>query len=226
MPTIQVKNSSTGAMGTSAAKRSRYEKEETAFGLIPAAAYAIGDTLTFDNFPMKSLIHAEFVAGTTSLEIFHGADLSSPITWDILQTNGVTADINYVVTYIRGTGLVNTAESEAGEGEAIKLNVQPPAPTATTVSANSIGTTTATLRGTVNPSGAASTVVEFQYGTTSGVYTTTVAAGQSPLAWGSTGVSVTKALTGLTTGTAYYFRVKATTVSGTVYGSELTFTTS
>jgi hypothetical protein len=226
MPTIQVKNSATGAMGTKAAQRSRYEKAETAFGVIPAAAYAIGDTLSLDHSPMKSLIHAEFVAGTTALEIFHGADLSSPVVWDILQTNGVTADINYVVTYIRGTGNVNTSTAEAGEGVLIRLNVQPPVATVTTVSANSILATSATLRGTVDPNGAAATTVEFQYGTTTGVYTTTVAAAQSPLAWGTTGVSVSKGLTGLTTGTQYFFRVKATTVSGIVYGSELNFTTS
>jgi len=226
MPTVQVKNSTTGDMGDKAAKRSRYEKAETAYGKIPAEAYEIGDTLSFDDIPMKNLIHAQFRAGSTNLEIFHGADLSSAVVWDILQTNGVTADIDYVVTYIRGTGHVKTAADTTGDGELIQLNVQPPAAEVVTSSAASVLTTSATLRGTVDPNGAPSATVEFEYGTATGVYTTTVAATQSPLAWGSSPVSVSKGVTGLTTGTDYFYRVKATTASGVVYGDEVTFTTS
>lgn len=226
MATKQVKNSSTGAMGTSAAKRARYEKSEISYGKIPAAAFAIGDTLSFDHIPMKELIHGIFEAGSTSLEVFHGADLSSAIVWDLAQTNGVTADIDYKVTYIRGTGKVKDSTATAGEGDLIKLTLLPPAAAATTSAASSVGTTTATLNGTVDPNGAAATTVSFEYGTTTGVYTTTVAAAESPLAWFTTAQNVSKGLTGLTTATAYYYRTKATTVTGTVYGTEQTFTTS
>ena len=225
MATVQVKNSSTGDMGTSAAKRARYEKSEVAYGKIPAAAFAIGDTVSFDDIPMKELIHATFKAGTTSLEMFNGANLSSAVVWDLAQTNGVTADINYKVTYIRGTGKVKDSSTTAGEGKLIKLTLLPPAAVAVTSAASSVGATTATLNGTVDPNGAASTVVQFEYGTATGVYTTTVAATASPLSWATTAQAVSKGLTGLVTATDYFYRTKATTVTGTVYGTEQTFTT-
>ena len=226
MATVQVKNSSTGSMGTSAAKRARYEKSEISYGRIPAAAYAVGDTLSFDHIPMKELIHGIFEVGSTSLEIFHGADLSSALIWDIAQTNGVSGDLDYKVTYIRGTGKVKDSVDTAGEGELIKITILPPAAVVTTENASSVGTTTVTLNGTVNPHGAASTTVQFQYGTVSGTYTTTVDATQSPLGWFTTAQNVSKGLTGLTSATTYYYRTVATTVTGTVYGTEKSFTTS
>lgn len=122
MATKQVKNSVTGTMGTKAAKRSRYEKSEVAYGKIPAAAYAVGDTLSFDDIPLKELIHARFVGNSEVLEIFHGADISSAIAFDV-SNSAAAADISYVITYIRGTGKVKTSANEAGDGELIKLTI-------------------------------------------------------------------------------------------------------
>ena len=60
--TRSVKNSigvgALGQLGTKGAKRSRYEKSEIAYGRIPATAYAKGDTLVFDQIPMKDIINA------------------------------------------------------------------------------------------------------------------------------------------------------------------------
>jgi hypothetical protein len=122
MSTVQVKNSSTGAMSTKAAKRSRYEKLETGYGKIPAAAYAVGDTLSFDHFPMKSIVYAKFVSNGYSLEVFHGTDVSSALAFDIHNSSSA-ADISYVISYIKGTGNVNTSTAEAGEGVRLQLTV-------------------------------------------------------------------------------------------------------
>lgn len=129
MATVQVKNSTTGTMGTVAAKRARYEKSEVSYGKIPAAAYAAGDTLSFDHIPMKELIHARFVAIADNnsdtpavLEVFHGASLASALDFDIIN-DGDTADISYVVTYIRGTGKVKDSSTTAGEGKLLKITV-------------------------------------------------------------------------------------------------------
>lgn len=128
MSTVVVKNSETGAMGSAAAKRSRYEKAEMAYGFIPAAAYNVGDTLEFDGIPMKKLIYAKFVAtanlnsDTTSLELFAGTDISSPVAWDIVNDTA-TGDINYFVTYIRGTGKIKDGIAVAGEGQLISLTI-------------------------------------------------------------------------------------------------------
>lgn len=225
MADVIVKNSPTGTMGTIAAKRTRYEKMETAYGQIPSEAFEIGDTLVLDQIPMKELIFAKFKAGTTELEILPGADISSAIVWDLAQTNGVTADIDYVVEYIRGTGRTDVSVHGVGEGQKIELTVKPPVAVAVAVTPTPIAATTATLKGTVDPNGAAATTVVFEYGIETGVYTVTTDATQSPLAWATTAQNVSIGLTGLTAETEYFFRVKATTVSGIVYSDELSFTT-
>ncbi|MFH0888518.1 MAG: hypothetical protein V1871_04850, partial [Planctomycetota bacterium] len=97
-------------------------------------------------------------------------------------------------------------------------------PTCTTNSATNIGSTSATLNGTVNPNGLDVTACYFQYGTTS--YATDTS-NVSPLPGsGTTGVAVSINITGLTAGTAYnYYRVVATNSGGTTQGNNLTFTT-
>ena len=129
MATLQVKNSATGTMGIKAAKRSRFEKSETSYGKIPAAAYQVGDTLSFNHIPMKELIHARFVALADNnsntpavLELFTGDDLSNALAFDLIN-DGDTADISYFVTYIRGTGKVKDNVTTAGEGKLIKITV-------------------------------------------------------------------------------------------------------
>ena len=127
MPNIEVKNSSTGTMGTKASKRTRYEKMETGYGKIPAAAYAVGDTLFFSGFPSKELVYARFVSNGESLDIFHGADLSSAVDFDIIN-DGDPADISYVFHYKKGTGNVKTSADETGDGILLRLTIASSAP--------------------------------------------------------------------------------------------------
>jgi uncharacterized repeat protein (TIGR03803 family) len=100
----------------------------------------------------------------------------------------------------------------------------PQPPTVVTGAALSITASGASLQGTVNPNGNASSW-QFDYGTTT-------AYGQSlPLVPGVTGsgtspevVNVT--LTGLLPNTTYHYRLRATSSNGTANGSDATFTTS
>jgi hypothetical protein len=79
----------------------------------------------------------------------------------------------------------------------------------------------ATLKGTVDPNGSA-TSVSFEYGMTTSYGSTTapqsIGAGQNP-------VAVSQTVAGLICGTPYHFRVVATTSSGTTRGLDQTFTT-
>ena len=96
------------------------------------------------------------------------------------------------------------------------------APTAITGPVSATGPTTATLTGTVNPNGDA-TSWYFEYGktTTYGTKTGTTNAGA-----GTTSTSVSFALTGLTAGTTYHYRLVASNSGGAIQGADGIFTTS
>ncbi len=97
------------------------------------------------------------------------------------------------------------------------------APTATTLAASAISTSSATLNGQVNANNATTTVT-FEWGTTTSLGSSFSATPSSVT--GTTTTNVTGNLTGLSANTTYYFRVKAVNASGTTYGSTLNFTTS
>jgi hypothetical protein len=94
-------------------------------------------------------------------------------------------------------------------------------PTVTTLPATGVNSTTATLNGTVNPNGNATTYF-FQWGTTTG-YGNTTPAGSLPA--GSSAVPVSAGLSGLNPNTTYHFRLVATNAGGRVEGADLTFFT-
>ena len=97
-----------------------------------------------------------------------------------------------------------------------------PAPTVATQAASSIAQTTATLNGQINANGANATVT-FEYGTTTS-YGNTINADPSTVT-GSSNTSVSSNLTNLTANTTYHFRVKAENSGGTIYGDDMSFTT-
>ena len=95
-------------------------------------------------------------------------------------------------------------------------------PSAITGPVTSVGPTTATATGTVNPNGQATTwYVEYGTSTSYGTKTANVSAGS-----GTANMAVSGSLTGLTAGTTYHYRVVATNASGTARGSDGIFTTS
>jgi len=76
------------------------------------------------------------------------------------------------------------------------------------------------LNGTVNPNGF-TTSVHFQYGTTTSYGSTTSNQSYS----GNTTRAVSANISGLAANTTYHFRIVATNIHGTRYGSDRTFTT-
>ncbi len=108
-------------------------------------------------------------------------------------------------------------------GNELNFNTPCPAPSVTTIDATNVGSTTATLNGSVNANGS-STTVTFEYGTSTS-YGSTVAASQSPVL-GSSNTSVSANITGLTPNATYHFRIKVVFCGGTAYGNDRTFTTS
>jgi hypothetical protein len=94
-------------------------------------------------------------------------------------------------------------------------------PGATTGPPSSIGQTTVTFTGSVNPHGAATTY-EFEYGTTKAYGAKTAA---KPLGSGTSVKHVADAVSGLTPFTKYHFRIVATNAKGSTLGGDRTFTT-
>ena len=95
-------------------------------------------------------------------------------------------------------------------------------PSATTGPVTSVGPTSATISGTVNPNGAATTA-RFEYGTSTSYGSQTQSASVGS---GSNGVGVSATISGLKPGTTYHYRVIATNSSGTVNGADGILTTS
>ena len=99
----------------------------------------------------------------------------------------------------------------------------PSAPAISTPTASGIDASSATLNGTVNPSGATVTDCHFDFGTTN-AYGSAVSCSPAPGS-GTTDVPVSGALTALLPGTTYHFRLVATNSVNTSDSNDQTFST-
>jgi GH25 family lysozyme M1 (1,4-beta-N-acetylmuramidase) len=97
----------------------------------------------------------------------------------------------------------------------------PTTPTVQTQPATTVSSNWATLNMSVNPNGA-STTVYFAYGTSTNYSSTTFPVNSGA---GTTTVTASTAVTGLTPGTTFHFQAIASNPSGISYGSDVSFTT-
>ncbi len=95
-------------------------------------------------------------------------------------------------------------------------------PAVVTAPASSVGTSSATLNGSVNPNGQLTTY-SFEYGKTTSYGTKTPSGNAGS---GTDPTNVSAAISGLSTGQVYHFRLDATSNAGTVLGADMTFTPS
>src|SRR5579864_7475952 len=95
------------------------------------------------------------------------------------------------------------------------------APTALTASATSIGATSATVSGSVNPNGVATSWF-FEYGTSTAYGSTTSSKNAGS---GTNSVSVSAGLSNLAAGTTYHYRLVAKSNAGTTHGADQSFST-
>jgi hypothetical protein len=96
-------------------------------------------------------------------------------------------------------------------------------PTAVTKGATSVAQTEAVLSATVNPNGADVDECSFEYGTTTS-YGSSVRCASLPGS-GTSPVTVSASLGGLSANTAYHFRIAVEYATGSGQGADLTFTT-
>ena len=121
--------------------------------------------------------------------------------------------------YVRSYGL-NSAG--IGYGNEVSFTTSGRAPQAITLDASNLQSNSVTVNGTVNPNDLP-TSVTFEWGATTD-YGNTVSPMQNTVT-GNTQVNLNAALTGLSEGTTYHVRIKATNQIGTTYGEDQLFTT-
>jgi hypothetical protein len=116
--------------------------------------------------------------------------------------------------------IVATSSAGTSKGADRSFSTIPP-PTVATGEANNIGPTSATVAGTVNPQGLATTYL-FEYGKTTkyGSKTASKSAGS-----GTSTVAVSSTISSLSPGTTYHYRIVATSSAGTSKGADRNFKT-
>ena len=121
------------------------------------------------------------------------------------------------------TALMGGPADNSTVGAAWVLVNEERAPAVVTREASSVAQTSATLNATVNPAGLEVSECRLEYGSSIS-YTNSSRCLPSPGS-GTSPVAVSAPLAGLSGGTTYHFRVVATNLLGTSYGSDETFTT-
>ena len=126
--------------------------------------------------------------------------------------------LSHSTTYYYKAYATNAIGTNYGEVKQFTTS-SPSMPTVQTNNASSITSSGANLNGNVTADGGATVTARgFVYGTSASDLSQNVQSGSG------TG-SFTKALTGLSSSTTYYYKAYATNVAGTVYGDVMTFTT-
>lgn len=135
-----------------------------------------------------------------------------------VPTSGSLVNLTGGVTYYFRAVARNNVGTRYGQSMSFVANGPP---VVTTLAASAAGTS-ATLNGTVNPNGTA-TSVRFEWGTSPSLAGATFTAAQN-IGAGTSAVAVQAGVSGLEGGATYYFRVTATNQVGTSNGSILSFT--
>jgi sugar lactone lactonase YvrE len=190
----------------------------------PTDQFAYGPVLT------KIEPNRGIPAGGTSVAIT-GTNFTGATAVKFGSTNAasftVNSDTSITAVAPAGTGTVDiTVETSAGTSltsSADRYSFIQPAPTVGVCVVPEPTQTTATLCATVNPNGGEVSGCEFEFGPTT-AYGLSVPCTPSPGS-GTSPVTVTATISGLTPNTIYHFRVVATNAGGVSHGSDLSVKT-
>jgi uncharacterized protein (TIGR02145 family) len=199
----------------------------TTLGQTPSLTVAAAANINVTSATLNGSVNANYLSTVVTFEYGTTASYGSTVTATQSPVTGntstnVSADITGLTsgtTYHYRIKAVNSLGTTYSND--ITFTTLGQVPTVTTLAATNINSTSATLNGSVNAN-YLSTVVTFEYGTTTS-YGSTATVTQSPVT-GNAITNVSANITGLTVGMTYHFRVKAINSLGTTYGSDLTFT--
>lgn len=208
-----------------------------------------GNTLTFiTSTPLPTVVTtpASFIGayganvngdvtpnGIPTSVYFEWGDRSDTLSNSNAPPTSIGSGTNLVANFARAEGLnpdstyffrivaVNTNGSSTNKtyGATLSFKTLPVKPIVTTLGVTNSTTTAATLQGTVNPNGSP-TIFYFEYGPSPSYGSITVA---QDVGNGTNSVSLSTALTGLTSGQIYYYRAVASNNFGVSYGTDQTF---
>ena len=153
---------------------------------------------------------------TTSYGSTTSAQTKSGNTYQSVSANisGLAASTTYHFRIVA----TNTGGTRFGSDSTFTTLSATGPPVVATNPATNIASSSARLRGTVDPHGL-TTTVNFEYGTTTSYGHTTAAQTKT----GNTYQNVNADITGLTAGTVYHFRIVGMNSAGTSYGIDRTF---
>jgi hypothetical protein len=166
----------------------------------------VGLTPEWFDFDVTALAQSAYANGKSDFYFY-----ISPFG-GVQDSNRIFASSSYADNTLRPQRIVTTVPAAL-----------PILPTTNTNAATGIGTVDATLHGTVNPNGD-NTAAWFEWGTNSGLSSFLGTSHQS-LGADNAAHSVTVTLSGLTSGSTYYYRAVGTNAFGTQKGMILHFTT-
>jgi uncharacterized protein (TIGR02145 family) len=193
----------------------------------PTAVIASATSVTGSSAMLNGTVNANSGSTVVSFEygstIAYGTEVTatqSPVSGNIVtpvsaSVSGLTpgSTIHFRIKAVNAAGTSYSPDQSF---------TTPTLPIAVVSTATSITASSAILNGTVNANNS-STVVTFEYGSTT-AYGTEITATQSPLT-GNTVTSVSALVSGLSQGTTIHYRIKAVNAAGTAYSSDQSFIT-
>lgn len=151
-----------------------------------------------------------------------GTAVDFPVTSIVADAVALGINANFIVLFSSSYVTFASKENTTDLAWRPKLTIDyttASAPTVITNAASSITTSDATLNGTLSSDGGEACSCSFEWGTTTSYGNTTAAQSKT------SGQPFSQAISGLSPGTTYHYRAKATNSAGTSYGTDSTFRT-
>jgi hypothetical protein len=193
----------------------------------PAVSTGNATAITSTSATLNGTVNAEGQATTYYFEYGTTTNYGSQTPSTTAGSGTATAKVSAPVASLMPNAtyhyrLVATNPSGTTLGSDVSFTTpKPPLPAVSTGRPESLTQTSATLTGTIDPEGAATSYV-FEYGTSTAYGSATPAATAGS---GTKNVAVSAAIGTLTQNTTYHYRLAATNVNGTTYGHDVSFKT-